>query len=114
MKSSDFKRAVTYHLGWKTRLRDFLDGKEAITEAEALSPEECELGKWLYAEGLDRFAALPEIRELEEVHRSLHEALQEVLAKKYGGDGAGAEQALQRLEALSERIFSLLQHAGDL
>lgn len=40
----DFSLAVTKHLGWRMRTREFLDGKKGLTLAEVTSPRDCELG----------------------------------------------------------------------
>jgi methyl-accepting chemotaxis protein len=39
-------------LGWKAKLRHFLDGSEALTSAHAVSHKQCDLGQWLYSDGL--------------------------------------------------------------
>ena len=43
----DFVSARSKHLLWKSRLRDFLDGKGGLTMAEAASYKDCALGKWI-------------------------------------------------------------------
>ena len=56
----DFASARSKHLLWKSRLRDFLDGKGTLTMNEAISHKDCALGKWLYSSGLQQFGKLPE------------------------------------------------------
>jgi Chemoreceptor zinc-binding domain len=108
MGGLDFTRAKLKHLTWKDQLRRYLDGKEQIAAKELLSPQDCELGKWIYAEGLAKYGQVLEMKNLEGVHRELHALVESIVHAKTAGDEAGAEQAYQKLLMLSDRIVSLL------
>ena len=47
--SIDFSAAKQKHLSWRTRLRKFLAGDEAMSAEQAMSHKDCDLGKWIYA-----------------------------------------------------------------
>ncbi|MFZ0963307.1 MAG: chemotaxis protein CheW [Terriglobia bacterium] len=104
----DFASARSKHLLWKSRLRDFLDGKSTLTLAEAISHKDCALGKWLYSSGLQQFGKLPEVQQLESLHQQFHGVVREVISLKTSGNTAGSERELARVESLSAQIVSLL------
>ena len=104
----DFASARSKHQLWKTRLRDFLDGKSTLTINEASSHKDCALGKWLYSSGLQQFGKLPEMQQLETLHQQFHGVVREVISSKTSGDAAGAGRDLERVESLSAQIVSLL------
>jgi chemotaxis protein histidine kinase CheA len=104
----DFALARSKHLLWKSKLREFLNGKGTMTVAQAGSYQDCALGKWLYSSGLEEFGDVPEMQQLESLHQRFHEAVREVISSKASGDTARSEQELARLGSLSEQIVSLL------
>jgi methyl-accepting chemotaxis protein len=108
MKKIDFAVARVMHVAWKSGLRSFLDGKETLTEEQAVSHKDCDLGKWLYSEGMAKFGNLPEMKELEKVHVELHSIVKRVVQLKNSGNTPAAEQELARIESLSQKMFSLL------
>ncbi len=96
------------HLQWKSKLRDFLDGKEALTEAEAVSHQDCALGKWYYGEGLERFGDIAEMKKMEKPHAELHTAVKEIVNLKNAGNIQAAEKEFKKIEPLSHKIVDLL------
>jgi chemotaxis signal transduction protein len=107
-KPLDFASARSKHLVWKSKLRDFLDGKDNLTLAEASSHKDCALGKWLYSSGIQQFGKLPEVQQLENLHQQFHGAVREVIAFQTSGDIARSERELVRVESLSTQIAFLL------
>ena len=108
MKKIDFAVARVMHVAWKSGLRSFLDGKETLTEEQAVSHKDCDLGRWLYSEGMAKFGNLPEMKELEKVHVELHSIVKRVVHLKNSGNTSAAEQELAKIESLSQKMFSLL------
>jgi methyl-accepting chemotaxis protein len=108
MGKFDFAVARVMHIAWKSSLRSFIDGKESMTEEQAVSHKDCDLGKWMYADGLAVYGTMPEMQELEKVHQDLHAIVKKVIHLKHSGDSAGAEQELSKLEPVSQKIFTLL------
>jgi len=108
MGKFDFAVARVMHIAWKSSLRSFLDGKESMTEEQAVSHKDCDLGKWMYSDGIAAYGKMPEMQELEKVHEDLHAIVRRVIQLKHAGDNAGAERELSKLESVSQRIFSLL------
>ena len=104
----DFTLARNKHLLWKSKLRDFLDGKSTLTATEATSHKDCALGKWVYSTGMEQFGHLPAMQRLETLHKQLHELIREIITAKTAGDAQRAEQGLAQVEVLSAEIVSLL------
>ncbi|MGL5974296.1 MAG: CZB domain-containing protein, partial [Aeromonas sobria] len=52
-------RARAAHLGWKTRVRAYLDGQEGLSRSEAVSDKECRLGRWYFSEGASCCSSQP-------------------------------------------------------
>ena len=105
----DFALARSRHLDWKRNLRFFLEGRLTLTEAQAISPKDCELGKWLYAEGLKNYRHLSNMSELEKTHVELHAIVRRVMQMKHAGDETGAKQEFSKLGPVSDRIIQLLK-----
>ncbi|MBF0488364.1 MAG: Tar ligand binding domain-containing protein [Nitrospirae bacterium] len=107
-ESFDFSNARSKHLLWKSRLRDFLDGKESLTESQAVSHKDCDLGKWLYSKGIDKFGHLPEMQKLETIHEELHTVVKQIVTLKHSGDSSGAENQYLQIGPMSKEIIDLL------
>jgi methyl-accepting chemotaxis protein len=108
MGKFDFAVARVMHIAWKSSLRSFIDGKDTMTEEQAVSHKDCDLGKWMYTDGMSAYGTMPEMQELEKVHIDLHAIVKKVVQLKHAGDNSGAEQELSKLEPVSQKIFSLL------
>jgi len=108
MGKFDFAVARVMHIAWKSSLRSFIDGKESMTEEQAVSHKDCDLGKWMYSDGMAEYGNIPEMQELEKVHEDLHAIVRRVIQLKHSGDNSGAEQEFSKLEPVSQKIFSLL------
>ena len=107
-KALDLSKAKTAHLAWKARLRGFLDGKESLSQKEAVSHKHCVLGKWYYAEGLEQFGHLKEMKDIELPHEEMHAIIKEIITLKEKGNIQEAEAIYQEVGPLSEKIVSLL------
>lgn len=104
----DFALAKLNHTLWKMKLKRFLEDRETLTEETLVSYRNCELGKWLYSEGLKNYKGVPEIHQLERVHTDLHNLVKKVVRLKHGGSQLRAEQEYEKLGALSDEIITLL------
>lgn len=104
----DFFKARAKHLEWKTKLQSFLKTGTGLTSAQASSEKDCELGKWLYSEGLKHYGALPEMAKLEMAHKSMHAAVRDTIKAKETGDTDGAHAGLEKVNKLSAEVVQLL------
>ena len=104
----DFADVRSKHLLWKSRLRRFLDGEEAMTKEQAVSHKHCDLGKWLYPAGLERYGHMQEMQQLEKVHKHLHEVIHRIVDLKHAGKAEQAEREFAQVESISQQVVSLL------
>jgi methyl-accepting chemotaxis protein len=94
-----------------TRLRDFLDGKEALTLEQAVSHKHCDFGKWYYSEGLKSYGHLKPIMDVEKPHEELHQLIKTIIGLKDEGKTQEAENAYKQVAKISERIVACLTEA---
>jgi methyl-accepting chemotaxis protein len=110
----DFLMAKQKHLSWKFRIKNFLDGQETLTMEQAVSHTDCDLGKWLYSEGFEKYKEVPEMKELEAIHITLHREIRDVVNLSGRGEQTKAEEAYNRIVPISDRIVALLDHLSKL
>lgn len=103
--------AKAAHLNWKTRLRDFLDGKESLSMQEAVSHHDCKFGKWYFSEGLEKYSHIPAIIEINTPHEQLHELIRVIIDYKNAGRMQEAEKAYRKVATISQEIVKLLDQA---
>ncbi len=104
----DFSMAKLKHAAWKMKLRDFLDGKPGLTPAQATSHRDCDLGKWIYSDGLSKYGAVHEMKTLEKEHETLHRTVKAIVDLKTAGQTAQAEAEFLKIEPISKKIIDLL------
>ncbi len=98
-------QARSAHLAWKSRLRAYLDGHAHLSEEQAVSHTQCDLGKWYYGSGIQDFGSMPEFKALEPPHEEIHKLIREVITLRSKGETHRAEQLYQRVVDLSEQII---------
>ena len=102
------RMAAAKDLAWKSRLRDYLDGREEMLLEDAVSLHGCSLGKWLYGDGLRDFGHLPRVKKLERLHAQMHAAVGKVIESNERGDRKSAETLLLEVDTLSKQTVAIL------
>jgi len=74
----DITVARITHVEWVHQLEMIL--RESSTTVTLPSYRDCELGAWLYSEGLRTYKEIPEITQLEKSHKKFHIAADNVVA----------------------------------
>jgi hypothetical protein len=95
------------HMFWKQRLTDFLNGKEIETTVD-LPHKKCDLGTWIYSDGMAKYGKMSEMQDLEKIHKEMHLIAERVIKMKRSGSVSDLEQELAKIEHLSQRLYSLL------
>lgn len=108
MHTLDFTMARFEHLEWKRKLKSSLEDAGEASEWMAISHKDCELGKWLYSCGLQKYDHFPLILELERTHEELHSIAKSILAKRDSGDRIGAKEEFSKMAPISEKVIALL------
>lgn len=108
--SLDFTLARNKHAAWKSRLKHFLDGSEKLTSAHAVSHKDCDLGKWLYSDGMRLYGDMRDLQEMEEVHEQMHGYIGEIIKQYNDGHKAQAESLYQEVEKCSDTVVRCLRN----
>jgi methyl-accepting chemotaxis protein len=108
MPTLDFALARSKHLDWRIKLQSFLEDRSALSDAEATSHRECELGKWLYSQGLRKYGSAPAMKELEQIHAELHSVIRRVVQMKNAGDVDSAEYEFKKVRPISDKLMTLI------
>ena len=108
METIDFSSEIASHVIWNTKLRGFFDDTELISEDEIISHKDCNLGKWLSSEGMDKYSHILEIEEIQGLHIKFHEIVKQIVNMKSYGDTIFPERGLAELKLVSRKIISLL------
>ena len=108
MRTLDFTMARFEHLEWKRKLKSSLEDAGESSEGLAISHKDCELGKWLYSRGLQKYDHFPLILELESTHEELHSIAKNILQKRDSGDRTGARQEFSKMAPISDKVVALL------
>lgn len=106
--SIELDLAKSAHRAWKVRVRSFLDGHSTLTEAEALSHKQCDLGVWYFGEGMKNFGDLPAMQQLAQPHEEIHKVIKQIIQAKEAGNLREAEDLYRLVDDYSEQIVALL------
>ncbi|MDA8087894.1 MAG: CZB domain-containing protein, partial [Nitrospiraceae bacterium] len=68
----------------------------------------CRFGKWYFGEGRQMCGALPGYKAIDGPHQRIHDLAKEAVAAYNDGDTRKAEDAYNRMEAVSHEIGGLL------
>jgi methyl-accepting chemotaxis protein len=107
-RSLDFTVVKTAHRSWRLKLRNFLDGREDLTAERLSSHRDCDLGKWLYADGGAAYGDLAEFQQLEEKHKHMHSMVKEVVELKHARKVDAAEQRFSMVCQSADEVVALL------
>jgi methyl-accepting chemotaxis protein len=117
----DFARVKMTHRGWRVRLRRFLDGSEDIDPGKLGSHQDCELGKWIYADALPNYGQLQDVQSLEKKHKEMHALVKQVVELKRAGKTleaetqfAGVTQAAEEVVGLLNQVETQVTHPAEL
>ena len=107
----DITVARITHMEWMLQLETIL--RETTTTVTLPSYHDCELGAWLYSEGLHTYQEIPEISMLEQSHKIFHIAADNVVAwhnssKLDSKKTAQAENDFRDAQRTSKEILYIL------
>lgn len=108
MSSFDFLKAKSAHLNWRLRILGLLNGEGTLTRDQVVSHKHCDLGKWLYSEGLDKYKEIPEMIDLEKVHKDLHTSISKVVELKEKHLIKEARDEYEKMRETSEILIQII------
>ncbi|WP_429137845.1 methyl-accepting chemotaxis protein [Aeromonas veronii] len=101
-------RARAAHMGWKTRVRAYLDGQEGLSRSEAVSDKECRLGHWYFSEGQACCGDQLAFRAMAAPHARLHQVIQQIIELKNQHKHEEAEALYREIEQNSEQVVGCI------
>lgn len=106
----DFESAVVKHFSFKARLRSFLYGNGSGKEQGPLrDPDQCGMGQWIAERWQGDYQHVPEMRELDALHRLIHQQANRLMDLHLAGRRDEALAGFAEVQALADRIQHLLQ-----
>ena len=108
----DFESALIKHLSFKAKLRSFLYGN---TNQEELlrDPDQCGLGQWIAERRHGAYAQVPQMRELDQLHRRIHQAANLLLDQYQAGHESQARGGFPAVQRIADEIVDVLQAAEN-
>jgi len=111
----DLGSAMEAHARWKVRLRESLEGEQALEPEHVACDSRCDLGNWIKERGhLDGSEAFVTLRSQ---HASFHKTVMEILAACRAGrvpERRGLVAISSAISTHSSSVVSLLRElAGD-
>lgn len=104
----EFESATVKHILFKSKVKSYLYG--SATDLEPIvNFRVCSFGQWIYEKGLPLFGKMPEMQELEKVHKEIHEFAAYLVALKQENQTEKALEQLPELENRANAIFDLLK-----
>ncbi|MCL2127340.1 MAG: methyl-accepting chemotaxis protein [Treponema sp.] len=99
---------VLMHRNWLFQLRAFLDDRREGLKATSEDHKKCDLGKWIYGDGL-HFSRSDTYKALEEEHKKFHAAAGEIIRLKAEDKKAEAEEHYHTLMDGYHKVVALLE-----
>lgn len=91
----NFKSELRAHMYWKIRLMMFINGSgEKLDSYKVSQDNQCELGQWIYGEGL-KYQNLAAYQNLKSSHARFHEHAAEVVRHVEQGSRQRAENLMK-------------------
>lgn len=105
----EIEQAIADHAAWKTRFRDFVNGRIELDAATAGLPNHCLFGKWLEKEGERMLLPKETHDEIHTLHAEFHRVAAETIKKKNSGNINGAMQDISANGAFGRASTALVQ-----
>lgn len=107
-----FESAKIKHIVFKSKVKSYLYGSNTPLEP-ILNYRQCSFGQWIYEVGLTQFKHMPEMHQLEKVHRGIHEHAIHLVTLKQKDNIESAIAGLPELEFLAANIVQLLEQIQE-
>jgi len=104
----DFESALVKHFSFKAKLRSFLHGN-SNEEGPLRDPDQCGMGQWITARRAGLYAYLPEMRELDQLHRLIHRQANRLMDLHLAGHREEALAGFGEVQVLADSLLVLMQ-----
>lgn len=97
------------HISWRMRFRSMLNnGSGSLEEVQVKDHHECEMGKWLYSIGFDRYGKEPMFKVLDDSHRMVHRLASKCYTEFSNGQTIEALQSMNDVIKESDKLMELI------
>ena len=108
----EFESATVKHILFKSKVKSYLYG--SMTDLEPIvNYQVCSFGQWIYEKGMPLFGQMPEMQQLEKVHKEIHDFAAYLVKLKQENQTEKALSELPQLEKLATGIFDLLKKVQE-
>jgi methyl-accepting chemotaxis protein len=104
----DLRSAKSVHLARNSRIRTLLEGNHSLSNGEAVSHQDCAIGKRYHAEAHTRNSDREEVHAIPPPHKQLHSLIKDIINHVERGDLEDAKALYNEIDPLSKEIISLL------
>lgn len=108
----NFSLIKMQHARWNVKLSHVLieqnDCLNVGLDQIIFDHQNCDLGKWLYSEGLVKLGSLVSIQQLEKVHRQLHGLGRQIVEAQKAGNISNAEKLVTELQSVNSELAKLI------
>jgi methyl-accepting chemotaxis protein len=104
----ELENAKVKHIGWKNRLTQFLSGYGSMEESEAANHKNCAFGQWYYSSGIKNYSHIPQIKQIEQPHKDMHDTIHKIIRLKNSGNDEEAQAEMANIDVLSKQIVDLI------
>ncbi len=102
-------KGIAAHGLWKAKLRLGIEkGRSEISSQDASQDNLCELGQWLYSEGLENYHHDDHYHKVKTLHASMHKVAGQTVHYIEEGDLEKAEEMLTRDGVLDNASLELV------
>lgn len=110
-----FATIIQKHIEWRGKVFKAIHNEDSFKKDFALSPDECDLGKWLSSEGKAKYGDTAAYQQLDKTHRDLHKKVEAAVKLREGGDIEKSIDYFNQLDInrITHRIAALLISADE-
>lgn len=112
-KNVNFDTAKEKHLSWKKLVKDFIEDKGTIPVERLIDHTQCDLGKWFYAEGKEKYGHIESMQRFEMQHIKLHALAKDIYDFKIAEDDYLPDYLASELYLTSDKIVALLTQSEN-
>jgi len=113
--AKQFSEMITAHLGWKLKIRKFIDGADiGVTYDSAIDHTACALGKWYYQGAGQQLMHLPIMKTLGEEHMQMHQLIKVIMDAFHIDDYETLEASILKMDAQSDKVVACLNQLIDM
>ena len=115
VNAKEYSQMITAHLGWKKKIRSFIDGSDiGVTYEAAIDYTACALGKWYYQGSGQKLMHLPLMKTLGDEHMQMHQLIKVIMDAFHVDDYETLETSIAQMDAQSDKVVALLNELIDL